>query len=402
MPPPNGADNVVTALDRTVHARQRRLLAPAFSERALHDQESLIMGYVDTLITKLRAQIQEKSHVVDIKDWMNYTLFDITGDLMFGESFDCLRDSQLHSWVSLTFKSIQFLSFEAAARQFPLFHKLLSALITRRLEQKSIDHFNLAARRVDRRLEANHQRPDFISAALQHGLGEDGEKDGKGSKAMARAELHSNAFILIIAGSETSATLLSGCIFYLCSNLEAMRRVVSEVRSSFASADEITFSSTAQLPYLAAVVEESLRMYPPLATTSYRRVPAGGVEIDGEFVPGGARVGCHHYASYRSPSNFALPHQFIPERWLGTDPRFANDNRDVLQPFSLGPRGCIGKTLAYCEMRSILCKLFYNFDITLCPESTNWIDQRSFFVWDKPRLAVTLRDRFEADIEKSF
>lgn len=66
-----------------------------------------------------------------------------------------------------------------------------------------------------------------------------------------------------------------------------MRRVVSEVRSSFASADEITFSSTAQLPYLAAVVEESLRMYPPLATTSYRRVPAGGVEIDGEFVPGG-------------------------------------------------------------------------------------------------------------------
>jgi cytochrome P450 len=51
----------------------------------------------------------------------------------------------------------------------------------------------------------------------------------------------------------------------------------------------------------------------------------------------------HHYASYHSLSNFALPEEFIPERWLDTDPRFAEDKKDVLNPFSLGPRNCLGK-----------------------------------------------------------
>lgn len=54
-------------------------------------------------------------------------------------------------------------------------------------------------------------------------------------------------------------------------------------------------------------------------------------------------VACHHYASYHSTSNFALPNEFVPERWLDIEPRFASDKRAVLNPFSLGPRGCLGK-----------------------------------------------------------
>jgi len=60
-----------------------------FSEKALRDQEGLIGGYVDTLINKLRVAVRHGSSVVDIKVWMNLTTFDITGDLMLGESFDC-------------------------------------------------------------------------------------------------------------------------------------------------------------------------------------------------------------------------------------------------------------------------------------------------------------------------
>jgi cytochrome P450 len=59
--------------------------------------------------------------------------------------------------------------------------------------------------------------------------------------------------------------------------------------------------------------------------------------------PDQTTVSCHHYASYHSESNFAFPDKFMPERWLGSDPVFERDNKDVLQPFSLGPRGCLGK-----------------------------------------------------------
>jgi hypothetical protein len=128
---------------------------------------------------------------------MNYTTFDITGDLMFGESFGCLKDSQLHPWIGLIFKSIQALAYDGMARQFPLFHSLLFALVPKRVRQKAVEHFDLAARRVDRRLETDATRPDFMSAILQNGLSESKEHFRDGPRMMTRAEIHSNAFMCV-------------------------------------------------------------------------------------------------------------------------------------------------------------------------------------------------------------
>ncbi|KAJ5719828.1 hypothetical protein N7493_006706 [Penicillium malachiteum] len=397
--PVNGVDHLVCAVDSSVHARQRRLLSHAFSDNALRGQEDLIRGYVDTLIKKLRTEVDRKEtkSIVDIKNWMNYTTFDITGDLMFGESFDCLKDSQLHPWIELIFNSIKALSIVGAAQQFPFLWVLLQVFIPRDVVRKAREHFDLAADRVDRRLNANISRPDFMSAILQNGLSETKGAYRDGERIMSRAEIHSNAFILIVAGSETSATLLSGCIFYLCTNPHAMRRLTTEIRSTFTSDDEITFRNISPLKYLSAVIEESLRMYPPFVTSLARKVPKGGIIIDGEFIPEGTTVACHHYASYHSASNFTFPHDFLPERWLGQDARFSADKRDVLQPFSLGPRNCLGKNLAYCEIRLIICKLLYHFDIALCSESSSWTDQKVYFLWDKPSLMVTLQPRFPGE-----
>ncbi len=98
---------------------------------------------------------------------------------------------------------------------------------------------------------------------------------------------------LIVAGSETSATFLSGCIFYLCTNPRIMSQLVGEVRSAFRAPEDITFHSSATLPYLAAVIEESLRMYPPFVTSLARVVPTNEAAVDGQFLPEGVR--CTHY-----------------------------------------------------------------------------------------------------------
>ena len=94
-------------------------------------------------------------------------------------------------------------------------------------------------------------------------------------------------YSLIVAGSETSATLLSGCIFYLCTNAHVMSRLSDEIRFAFARDEDITFRSAAKLRYLNAVIEESLRLYPPFVTSLARIVPPGGSNIDGNFVPEG-------------------------------------------------------------------------------------------------------------------
>ncbi|KAG5301951.1 cytochrome P450 monooxygenase [Histoplasma ohiense] len=80
--------------------------------------------------------------------------------------------------------------------------------------------------------------------------------------------------------------------------------------------------------------------------------------------------------------------RLLSERFLG-DPKFANDKRDMIQPFHVGPRNCLGRNLAYAEMRLILARLIYNFDMKLAPESANWMrKQRVFLFYTKPALNV--------------
>jgi hypothetical protein len=151
------------------------------------------------MISKLRLQIQEgNGGCIDIKTWLNFLTFDILGDLMFGESFGCLKDSQLHPWIILIFNSMKAIAMKGEANQYPKVNAILHKLIPRSLLQKGVDHFNLGAQRVDRRLELGEERPDFISAILKNGLSEKSGQyveDEKSQKVMTRAEIHSNAFM---------------------------------------------------------------------------------------------------------------------------------------------------------------------------------------------------------------
>ena len=103
---------------------------------------------------------------------------------------------------------------------------------------------------------------------------------------MTRKEIKDTNSTLIVAGSETTATLLSGATYWLLRTPETYKKVQDEVRSAFKDVDDMTLMSTGQLPYLHAVLEESLRMYPPVPTLM-PRLTAEDEIIDGHFVPKG-------------------------------------------------------------------------------------------------------------------
>jgi cytochrome P450 len=118
--------------------------------------------------------------------------------------------------------------------------------------------------------------------------------------------------------------------------------------------------------------------------------PQGNV-IAGRFVPSSTTVSVSHWSCYHSPDNFRDPDKFIPERWLG-DERYRDDKKRALQPFSLGPRNCLGTSLAYAEMRVILARLLWNFDIELSKESNNWIEEiKVFMIYQRRPLMVKLK-----------
>jgi cytochrome P450 len=91
-----------------------------------------------------------------------------------------------------------------------------------------------------------------------------------------------------------------------------------------------------------ACLNEAMRIFPPAPVGHPRIFPGVGEEVDGKFVPGGAQVSIFRYAANLSPRNFSRPNEYHPERWLG-DPEFEHDDLAVMQPFSYGPRNCIGK-----------------------------------------------------------
>lgn len=197
MAPANGVQSLAGAVDDQAHTRQKRLLSTAFSDRALRDQEDLIRSYVDALIGKLRNEINKESGSVDIKTWMNCATFDISSHLMFGESFDCLKDSTLHPWIEAIFKSIKAFAFVLVIYDLPVLPVLLEKLVPESVKQKMHDHFNFTAERADRRLGKGVTGSDFMSAILQNGLSEiPGAYHGK-DKIMSRDEIHSNASMFV-------------------------------------------------------------------------------------------------------------------------------------------------------------------------------------------------------------
>lgn len=95
-----------------------------------------------------------------------------------------------------------------------------------------------------------------------------------------------NAEILIIGGSETTASLLSGVTYLLLENEEAYHKLVEEVRSTFQREDEITLVSVNKLSYMLACLDEGMRMYPPIANGLPRCTPKNGAQVLGHYIPG--------------------------------------------------------------------------------------------------------------------
>lgn len=98
-------------------------------------------------------------------------------------------------------------------------------------------------------------------------------------------EVQSNASVLVIAGSETTATLLAGVTFLLLVNPDALASLINEVRGAFQAEEDISHQTVTRLPYLLACLNEALRLYPPVPFGLPRVVPEGGALICGRHVP---------------------------------------------------------------------------------------------------------------------
>ena len=277
-----GLVNMLTA-NNADHSRFRRLLSHGFSDKALREQESLILTYVHNLMSGLKQQANASKGKANLGDWFNYTTFDVISDLSFGAPFDCLKNQDYHPWVSLVRDNTKAIALTDVAMRFPPFGSLLRLSVPKKLVQAREDHERMSREKVEQRLKIQTTRPDMVAYALRN------RNDKKGS--MTDEEIHRNMALFIGAGSETTGLLVSGAIWYMLTNPHCLKQANEEVRGRFHRVEDIKLKAiTADLKYLQAVIDETFRIYPPATGAQPRMAPRGGDTVCGHWLPEGVGV----------------------------------------------------------------------------------------------------------------
>jgi cytochrome P450 len=253
----------MTIQDPAKHSQARNMFTPAFSNRALTAQTELFTKHADELVGVLERFSKDESRC-DLVRMFNFTSFDIMGEFAFSEPLHMLENGEYDPWVRTIFQNIKRgVILNLVYTYYPRVAKVLHLLLHSTIARLQNNHLQYIAERVTKRTQM--QEPagsDLWNLALK--------QEGQG---MSREEMDSNASLFMIAGTETTATLLSGLTYLLLTHThdDAMGKLVTEIRK----AKDIDLKTLAGLPFLNACIKEALRLYPPVPVGLPHRTSEG-------------------------------------------------------------------------------------------------------------------------------
>ncbi|RYP50508.1 hypothetical protein DL768_004013 [Monosporascus sp. mg162] len=373
-----GNPSIGWVTDPVYHAKLRRIFTPSFSRTSLREYEPVIHKYTDMFISQIGKLGHPSGQGINIATALNWVTFDIIGELAFGESFNAVADGRPHFWIQTVVEGTYFQLLWSLRSKLSAIKLILPFIVPKDAAAKQAKFAAYTEQKISRRIElqnSDHPRDFFDDVILSGELTEE--------------QVKAQAGIIIIAGSETSATTLSAAIYHLVKYPECRETLTKEIRSSFTSPSEITADAAAQLSYLTGVIKETLRIFSTVPFGLPRISP--GEVVDGEYIPKGVEVSSATWQLGHDPRYWKEPWSFKPERWIG---KGLGDNTDVYYPFGYGPRNCIGEAVAWMEMRIILAKMIFSYDWEWVNTELDWFKQaKLYLVWDKPALLVKFHPR---------
>ncbi|XP_070579267.1 uncharacterized protein [Ptychodera flava] len=191
-------------------------------------------------------------------------------------------------------------------------------------------------------------------------------------------EIYSNISEVLLPSVDTTANALQWIVYKLAENPEKQEILRQEVRSVVQAGEKVPHESVKNLPYLNAVINETLRLYP--VVTSNSRILDDDITIKGYIIPAGTPIVMLHNHTSRNPNYFEDPSEFKPERWLGSEKQ--KINKFTTMPFGFGKRQCLGKRIALLQLQIALCRIIQDFFI----EGSNKVEPKMSFVMmpDRP------------------
>ena len=351
-------ENSLILLDGQKHQRQRRLLIPPFHGERMRTYGKLICDITEQVISQWKIGEPFKVRSVTQEISLRVILSAVFG-LDKGQRFDQLQ--QLLSSLLDVIGSPLTSSFLF----FPSLQKDLGAWSPwgRFLRQKQQVDQLIFDEIQERREQASPSGDDILSLLLS-------ARDEAG-QPMTNEELRDELLTLLVAGHETTASALAWALYWVDRLPEVRDRLLSELDTLPADADP---TAIARLPYLNAVCQETLRIY-PIAINPFPRTLKVPMELMGyQFEPGTTLL-ISVYLTHHREDIYPEPKQFKPERFL--ERQFSPYE---YLPFGGGNRLCIGMAFAQYEMKLVLATILSRYNLTLADNRPVKPTRRGFTV----------------------
>ena len=327
--------------------RQHSLIQPLFGSRRVNGFEARINTLTSSLMDEWETRVHGDTLWVDRE--MSRLTFGIVGATLFG--------SDLERHAGEVAEIIEVINLYPAE---------VRALMT--LFSWFPTPYNLKWRRAVKRLDRIVY--GMIEARRRGGAGDDDildhlirALDEESGEGMDERQLRDEVVTLMLAGHETSANALTWTLYLLGTHPDVEARLTGSLTETLNGA-AATADDLPRLPYLKQVVQESMRIYPPV--WSYARRAEQQEEFDGYMLPANAYVVVAPYALHRHPEFWPDPERFDPDRFQPN--RGEGRHPYSYLPFGAGPRACIGAGMAMLEIQLVLAQILQRFKVHVVPD----------------------------------
>ncbi|RAK99283.1 cytochrome P450 [Aspergillus ibericus CBS 121593] len=379
--------SVNTTRDPALHRLRRRAWDRGLGVKALAQYESRIISKAESLITELKCRLNKP---LNISQWTMFYSFDVMGLVGFSHDFKQLETATEHYAIKGMHDQLFMLGL---LNQIPWLSYPLNAL---QPLSGGFGSFKMyCSQMVKERQQAYNHSPDKTPQDIISWLLKAQAEKDRSAPPTPKA-LHEDSNVLILAGSDTTATTLACALHYLATHPTIYKTLQSHLDHLFPNPTHPpTYTKLRNIPYLDAILKETMRLKPAVPSGQPRVTPPEGLYIGDVYIPGAINVLVPQYAVHRDERFFPQGGEFVPERWITTDPSLGVDERAYF-PFQIGPRGCVGKEFAMMTMRVFVACVALNFDVELVPgEDGVGFDTgaRDYLALDVGELGLVLSER---------
>lgn len=348
----------IIAMNEGQHTAVRKSCGRAFTTNNLLEYES----FLDDSAAELLGVLESNSQL-DLANWLQLFAMDALIRMAFSESLGFLRQGKDIDGIldAVVNRFDHWGSWAAVPALDRLFNKNVVASWLRRKQDSPLARVSLARLRARKLIMDKVERKDLLQKFL--------EGQAKYPELVSQAEIQGIVMSTIGAGADTTAGTLAYTFYLLCKHPESKARLFSEIheaRKADALSSPPRWIEVDRLPYLDAVLKESMRILPIASWGLDRVVPAEGAVIADKFIPPGTVVGCQIDSVHLDEGVYgADAKSFRPERWLEGDEEQQRRMRRSFLAFSAGKRICTGMHIAWLEIKKVFPLVMMKYEVCL-------------------------------------